>query len=194
MVVVASFLTACGGADEMPDGSCVEADADVASEVAGAPDGGEEEAACGPESCLPEGACRTTGDCDSAAGYDCVPPGTPDACGTCFDGMDECLADDDCGATEVCVKRDEPCLCHPYWACVPGCTADEGCAEGEACVDGHCGPAPCDTDEDCPGLFSCSDAGICVRRACTDDTACPGGFCVRELCQPTLGTCEQPAA
>jgi hypothetical protein len=194
-VLIGISLAACGSSEQMPDGSYVAADADVAPDDTEAPDvlGYEEE--CAPDACPPEGSCRTSEDCDQAKSFYCVPPGSPNACGICFDGADECMDDDDCATTDlVCVRLDEPCLCRPYWACVPGCTSDEGCGDGQACDGHHCVAAPCAEDADCPALFQCSEGKVCARRPCTTDEGCPGGFCVESSCHDTLGNCEQPAA
>jgi hypothetical protein len=159
--------------------------------------------------CPPQGQCRTSGDCQQEPGQYCVPPGSPQACGICFSGPDECQLDQDCGAGQVCELRDDLCTCQPYKWCVPACSLDVDCPAGKACQAGHCGPINCAQDVDCPPFFMCPAAHVggqpgdqpavpvapwCQRQACATPYECGAGQCVEGQCYETWGTCELPVS
>ncbi|MEZ4400710.1 MAG: hypothetical protein R3B06_11865 [Kofleriaceae bacterium] len=141
--------------------------------------------------------CRSTADC---GGLQCATPDDPPGCGICQDVPSTCTTDLDCqvatsagiGGVPIC----EPvaCACNPASACVPGCVDDSTCGEAEACdvPSGRCRPQTCDAATPCPLDFDCA-AGACVRRTCTDDTACDN-FCVEGACRGALGMCTMPPA
>lgn len=144
-----------------------------------------------------DGRCRTSGECQLSdiGAPECA---LPDAiafpqgvCGACLDEPDQCADDDECGSGFVC-RREGACGCGVFAAiCVDGCASGADCLTGQTCDgDAHCVTTSCDTPDDCPDQFGC-DAEQCVRVACTDDSACTGGFCVGGLCFGDLGTCVQ---
>jgi MYXO-CTERM domain-containing protein len=56
-------------------------------------------------------------------------------------------------------------------------TCPEECEAGFTCVDGECVASPCETDEECPSGFFCSEDGTCAAETCemTCDATCDAG-------------------
>ncbi len=133
---------------------------------------------------------------DCAESEMCRRPDQGPICGNCFDPEPNCISDPDCAPEAVCEWVSGPCYCSAVAQCIPACLGSADCAEGETCaITGHCVAAPCEDDADCPLHFHCAAEGpmsetVCVRRTCTADAQCPGGFCVVGLCYDTLGHCE----
>jgi hypothetical protein len=132
--------------------------------------------------------CHVDTDCKSAGQF-CLAPGAPLCGGACR--TQSCAGDGSCTAGDVCDF--DPCACtNSGMVCVPGCST-AGCAEGQMCAQtNHCIAQFCSTPSDCPAQFECS-SNQCQRKLCNDDTMCPGGFCVKNQCYSTLGTCATPA-
>jgi hypothetical protein len=136
--------------------------------------------------------CRGQADCSNSGGGLCVAPGGSVCGGACPMG---CTSDSQCSSGFVCDPA--PCACGAAnKACIPSCVTN-GCATGESCgSDGHCAPMSCATAANCPAFFDCvvpqGGASRCERRACADDTACAGGYCVDGGCYAMLGSCQFP--
>ena len=173
-----------------------------AADAGEAPDAGEEDAGeqeDGGSAALPEGKCRSDGDCDRNM-ESCQGPGDRASCGICRNPEQPCTEDSECQGDTVCDYAREGCpTCDGGMECIARCGGTAGCREGETCNQaGHCVDAPCSSDGDCPELFMCNSAAsapVCKRRGCQDDAGCPaGGHCVNGLCWPVFGTCQLPAA
>lgn len=119
----------------------------------------------------------------------CVAPGRRTECDTCFEVVDPCTDDLECGGF-VCDRTREPCACNPAAReCVPPCEPGD-CAETQRCVEGKCLDIRCDNGGSCPILHSCRGNGSCARTACASDGDCGGAFCVNGFCYQKLGTCR----
>jgi peptidoglycan-associated lipoprotein len=119
------------------------------------------------------GECRSSADCEAAAGFGSV----------CVEGRcAECGRDADCKAGFVCRS----------WKCLPRpeCATDADCADGKACEAERCvarkasasGARECASHVDCGEGRSCDADGRCVARAATAaEAACgdPANFVVR---------------
>lgn len=150
---------------------------------------------------LPDGSCRVLADCPS--GRTCVAPGDPVPCGIPCQPHATCASDADCAATDLCESYLETC-CVPgdptSTRCVPPCTAGS-CAAGTACAaSGRCEPVACAAGYACPAHTRCDAAAAgadphgCLRRTCTDDSACESaGWCVNGACHEAAGACRSPA-
>ncbi len=145
---------------------------------------------------LAAGECRDHPDCGDT-GESCFTEDDP-WCGTCEDPEITCTTADDCADGEVCEPELLQCPCtaaDTSWTCVPRCTADS-CAAGERCDEdsGLCALVHCSEGGGCSEPFhSCvaEAAGTgCVRDACTVDTDCGEGWCVRGACFPEPGFCS----
>ena len=125
----------------------------------------------------------------------CVPPGGAPPCGLCRT-VTPCVSDSECqtdGASLICGPA-PLCSC-PLGAktCVLGCVDASGCGVGQVCAAGHCVPASCARDVDCPTTdFACT-GGSCRHKDCTSDADC-AGFCVNQTCYSQPGTCYGPVA
>ena len=114
-----------------------------------------------------------------------------------------CLQNPDCksNAAPVCVNRScvacastTDCatgICNALHQCVPGCAAASDCSDPfTTCSDTaqRCVPSSCKSAAECPTNGTCTE-GNCVRKSCTMDGEC-NGYCVNDLCQERLGTCQ----
>jgi hypothetical protein len=206
----ACLLPPCVDAGSLDTGASSDAGAtdtgaqiDAGAEDAGAPDTGSSDGGppedSGSAATLPEGKCRSDGDCERDM-ESCHGPGDPMNCGICRQLEQPCTEDSDCEGERVCDFGREGCPpCDWGKECVAKCGGTAGCREGETCDEaGHCVDKPCANDQDCPELFLCNssaEAPVCKRRSCQDDAGCPaGGHCVNGTCWPTFGSCMLPAA
>jgi len=148
---------------------------------------------------LAAGECRQDADC-SGPEERCFTE-DDDWCGTCQDAVIECETKGDCDPGEVCSPEAVVCPCDldTSWICEPACTEDS-CAEGERCDldSGLCETVHCTDGATCDvPHFSCvADApgSGCVRDACTVDSDCGDGWCVRDQCFDTPGFCSKAPA
>ncbi len=150
--------------------------------------------------CIP--GCNSNDDCSE--GLECQVGGGDFGEGVCFDPDssvgDACTADEECPASATCLA--EEFAGWPSGACATGCdyVSGSGCSDGASCVlyRGRfdiC-VASCATDDDCRDGFACKaddeypDRMTC-QPGCTSDADCSiDGY----VCNPTLGTCDQPFA
>lgn len=132
---------------------------------------------------------QKTGPCaaDGTCTMDC--PRTPDP--DCPDN--ECLWGNEC--KDDCPTRD--------WDCEPGsfpgqeCAISGDCEQGGACIAAADDPTflycdkPCESDQDCPAMMTCSDAGRCEYGTpspgsqgfpCTMNEECRSGICEDLIC------------
>jgi hypothetical protein len=139
-----------------------------------------------PLSC-PVETCHDRQDCQN--GWFCRAPGESAGCGVCRPATD-CSDDSMCAAGEICAF--DLCVCNYSGnGCFPGC-AQSGCAEGQTCGNNnHCIPTFCQKPSDCPAQFDCS-ANQCQRKACSSDSMCPNGYCVKDYCYASFGVCTAP--
>ena len=147
--------------------------------------------------------CRVNSECTMGSDDTCFPPGTVvDCAGSCQDrGSTACTMDNECtgvfdagmGRAIVCAEP-EPIHCpctSGQQLCTQGCVEPSDCPVEKACVAGECLERACNLDAGaaCPPLFAC-DAQVCRRATCVQDAECgSGGYCVRGMCFPGLGTC-----
>jgi hypothetical protein len=122
----------------------------------------------------------------------------------------ECLANDHCGDSQICVNtacaditpctssRDCPTdqVCSDLLRRCVDCVADVDCADGEVCAGEQC-RAACDSDKDCQefDLLCAAELGYCVDCSdhgdCGADQYCSAvGTCVRDVCEPAATRCE----
>jgi hypothetical protein len=116
-------------------------------------------------------ACRQGADCGNTGAL-CIAP-DEFLCGVCRDDPDDCAADGECDAGQVCIPtavRICPCDGSPALVCAPACGTDTDCAPGE----------------------HCQGAGRCVRPGCAADADCGGDVCVRGHCYDRFGSCQLP--
>ena len=148
--------------------------------------------------CIP--GCRSNDDCPD--GLECDPAGGDLGEGSCFDPEGEvgasCEDASECPAGGVCL--DEPINGWPRGSCITtGCdtATNDGCPDGSECAfesrfGGLCVQG-CATSDDCRDDYGClpsaefPDRTVC-QPACADDSACSSGL----VCNPGLGTCDQP--
>ncbi|MGE0785743.1 MAG: hypothetical protein AB7S26_08645 [Sandaracinaceae bacterium] len=111
-------------------------------------------------------------------------PGAPPFCGR------TCESDPDCGADRICVEV-PTAGCSPLpTECRDAC-AVSGCGAGYRCeASGRCERIPCDeAGGECGANRHC-EAPTCVQDTCTVDADCATGpYCVRGLCEATVGSC-----
>ncbi|HEY5934729.1 MAG TPA: hypothetical protein VIU61_08840 [Kofleriaceae bacterium] len=208
-LIAIAFLAGCGGGSSA-DGNCVGLALDECRLEPGCKVDACEGCSCTPSyrgciaasrtpaecpllGCPSPQCCDEQADCSNLT--DCVPPGTPFACGSCNSQENSCTTDGECKAqraTAICEPI--PCSCDGNKACTEGCVDDTMCAQGQTCdtAANRCQVATCDDAGDCPPNFGCDD-GLCIRAICTDDTDCVG-FCVEGSCHSSLGECRGPSA
>lgn len=157
----------------------------------------------GPTATLASAACRQSNDCNAAFEL-CLEPGGFAGCGICYPETEidreyqRCSTDAECG-NDICEPLGLPTrtcsACFgPVFVCMPGCSKDDECAAGKQCDRGRCVPQACSADQQCPVHHACLPAtdngsGVCLRKTCTNDAECSGGFCVKGMCYDALGRC-----
>lgn len=163
LVVPLFALFACGGGDQMTDGSTVPPDLTMPNIPPGdmAMSGG-----CGAEN----GMCQVgnqTGLCRSGS---CVP---------CSDNVDDATCTSAYGAGSICANG----------SCVVGCHDSTTCS-GKVCDSSTSQCRNCTQDAECTGTDVCNTAtGTCgVAPTCTNDTKCgANGWCCGTTCYPNTG-------
>lgn len=149
-----------------------------------------------------DGDCRSRDECGS--GEFCAGPNGGPACGIA--PREECSDDQQC-INGTCHAIDDSCSFDGIGsACRAACTGDTDCGTGFRCnADGACEAVPCDDGFDCPVHQACDPAAIgpttpvfdrhhgCVNVSCSGDSDCDDGlFCVNEICQTGVGSCQVP--
>lgn len=146
-------------------------------------------------------ACRRDSDCTD--GRHCFEPGER-ICGICMKPENTCLGDEDCvtwPGTICDYPISDDCYCDWGKLCIPPCGTDGGTVcdspDRPACEDRRCVRQSCETDSDCPDLFTCNTAGEdrgCQRKTCQDDSECGDcGWCVVGSCFDEPGRCDYMA-
>jgi hypothetical protein len=134
-------------------------------------------------------ACTTDSAC--SRGTSCSEPGDAGITMVCGAAA-TCTDDAQCDGGRVCSKDGRPPFNDPVNAadtfCLFRCASDNDCAPTDKCdTVGHCRARTC---AECPSYFACT-TGTCEIPTCAADADCPGGHCVNQRCQPTLGTCGE---
>ncbi|MDB4989974.1 MAG: hypothetical protein JWN04_5152 [Myxococcaceae bacterium] len=140
---------------------------------------------CGPN--LDGLRCATDSDC--SRGTSCREPGDAGTARVCGAAA-TCSDDAQCDGGRICSRDGRPPFYDPASAedtfCLSPCASDSHCAPTDKCdTEGHCRARTC---AECPSYFSCT-TDACEISACAADADCPGGHCVNQRCQATLGTC-----
>ncbi|HEX3344239.1 MAG TPA: hypothetical protein VHS09_06685 [Polyangiaceae bacterium] len=151
-------------------------------------------AACGSSSKSSPGACRTDPPASHRASASTCPSHESDAsadsgAGFCAPPHDACLADSDCGGTDVCDCESPRCT-EPFAVsgnvCLLGnCHVDSDCACGFCAADSSCGGVDgyycttpgdeCSTDADCQGGAMARQCHWSTDHwACVEAVGCPG--------------------
>lgn len=187
-VLVLVALAGCGGSVDGTGGSGTTTKSGEGGKASGGSGG------MGTGGSSEGGKCHKQLDCGN--GETCLPPGSPDACGTCLVPPATCNSDAECaanGPASIC----EPahCACSGQKSCTDGCTSSASCGVGESCeADHRCKPSVCAQQLDCPTNFLCPPVldSRCTRRTCTVDPECDVGYCVEGFCYDVLGQCTPP--
>jgi len=104
--------------------------------------------------------------------------------GRCVQSPVECATDADCGEYEGCVTQNTG-------ACWVSSDGSSGCDEVDEDAPKYCGPKvfSCETDDDCPREFACTESTVCLDIACVDGEECAPCSTSRE-CYPKQIECE----